>query len=189
MNLPARITIIALSTSLALGTLAACNADSGPAKIGEIKVYPKIAGGDHTKTQAETVTYDRLPPIGGKHAGIWQNCGIYDNEIRNETAVHALEHGAIWFTYKPELAETDKIKLRQLVATNKYTMLSPFPTQDAKLVVTAWGVQLKLNEIDDTKIQTFMDKYMFDSAKSNGKEPQTTEFGAQCAGGTGQPRQ
>ena len=196
MNLPARITnvsraiSIVLATSLTLGTLAACNTDSGPAKIGEIKVYPKIAGGDHTKTQTETVTYDRLPPIGGKHAGIWQNCGIYDTEIRNEPAVHALEHGAVWFTYKPETSESDKIKLRQLVAANKYTLMSPFPTQDAKIVLSAWGVQLKLNELDDAKIQTFMDKYMFDPAKPNGKEPQNlAEFGAQCVSGTGQPRQ
>jgi hypothetical protein len=190
MNARLSIVTITLTAALSLGTLAACNAKDGPAKIGEVKVFPTIAGGDHTKTQDETVKYDILPPVGGKHAGTWQNCGIYDNEIRNETAVHALEHGAIWFTYKPSITETDKIKLRQYVASNKYTLLSPFPSQDANIILTAWAVQLKLNEIDDTKIQAFLDKYMFDPNKKDGKEPQKPgEFGAQCVSGTGQPRQ
>ena len=190
MKAPFKIPTVTLTAALALVTLVACNANSGPAKIGEVKVFPKIAGGDHTKSQDEVVTYDILPPIGGKHAGIWQNCGIYDSEIRNETAIHSLEHGAIWFTYKQSIPEMDKIKLRQYVASNKYTLMSPFPNQDANIIVTAWAVQLKLNEIDDAKIQAFLDRYMFDASKRDGKEPQNPgEFGAQCVSGTGQPRQ
>jgi hypothetical protein len=190
MKAPFKIVTITLTAALALGTLAACNTNSGPAKIGEVKIFPKITGGDHTKSQDEVVTYDTSPPVGGRHAGTWQNCGIYDSEIRNETAVHALEHGAIWFTYKQSIPETDKIKLRQYVASNKYTLMSPFPNQDANIIVTAWAVQLKLDQIDDAKIQTFLDKYMFDPSKRDGKEPQNPgEFGAQCVSGTGQPRQ
>jgi Protein of unknown function (DUF3105) len=185
-----RMTTLTVTAILALGTLAGCTPKNEPGKIGEIKVFPKIPGADHTKTQDEVVKYDILPPVGGRHAGVWQNCGIYDNEIRNETAVHALEHGAIWFTYKPSIPETDKIKLRQIVASNKYTLMSPFPSQDANIIVTAWAVQLKLNEMDDAKIQTMLDKYMFDPSKPSGKDPQNpSEFGAQCAAGTGQPRQ
>ena len=185
-----RIVLVTATAVLTLGTLAGCTTKNEPGKIGEIKVFSTIAGGDHTKSQNETVKYDILPPVGGKHAGIWQNCGIYDNEIRNETAVHALEHGAIWFTYKPGIPEAEKIKLRQYVASNKYTLMSPFPNQDANIIITAWAVQLKLNEIDDAKIQTILDKYMFDPTKRDGKEPQNPgEFGAQCAAGTGQPRQ
>jgi Protein of unknown function (DUF3105) len=189
MNQLSRIATIALTLAIALGTLAACNADSGPAKIGEVKVFPKIPGGDHTQTQDETVTYAVTPPVGGKHAGVWQNCGIYDTEIRNETAVHALEHGAVWFTYKASISESDKIKLRQYVASNPYTLMSVYPNQDAPIILSAWAVQLKLETLDEGKIQAFLDKYMFDPAKRDGKEPQTVEFGASCVGGTGQPRQ
>jgi Protein of unknown function (DUF3105) len=189
-NATLRTVLVAVTAVLALGTLAGCTPKNEPGKIGEIKVFATIPGADHTKSQDETVKYDILPPVGGKHAGIWQNCGIYDNEIRNETAVHALEHGAIWFTYKPSIPETDKIKLRQIVASNKYTLMSPFASQDANIIVSGWAVQLKLNEFDDAKIQTLLNKYMFDPAKRDGKEPQNPgEFGAQCISGTGQPRQ
>jgi Protein of unknown function (DUF3105) len=184
-----KIVTITLTAALALGTLAACNAKDGPAKIGEVKIYPTMTGGDHTKSQDETVKYDILPPIGGRHAGAWQNCGIYESEIRNETAVHALEHGAVWITYKPDLAEADKVKLRQLTLANKYLLLSPYPSQDANLILTAWTVQLKLNGFEDVKVEDFLKKYMFDPATRDGKEPKSPEFGASCVGGTGQPRQ
>ena len=188
MKAPFKIPTVTLTAALVLVTLVACNANSGPAKIGEVKVFPKIAGGDHTKSQDEVVTYDILPPIGGTHAGIWQNCGIYDSEIRNETAVHALEHGAVWITYKPELAETDKIKLRQVALSNPYILLSPYPTQDVNLILTAWEVQLKLNSLEDAKVEDFLKKYMFDRSTQAGKESKSPEFGAQCVSGTGQPR-
>ena len=184
-----KITMITVTAVFALGTLASCTPKNEPGKIGEVKIYATMTGNDHTKSQDEVVKYDILPPIGGRHAGIWQHCGIYDNEIRNETAVHALEHGAVWITYKPDLTEADKVKLRQLTLTNKYLLLSPYPSQDANLILTAWTVQLKLNNFEDAKVEDFLKKYMFDPAKRDGKESKSPEFGTSCVSGTGQPRQ
>jgi Protein of unknown function (DUF3105) len=189
MKAPLKIVMISLGAALALGTLAGCTPKNEPGKIGEVKIFPKIAGADHTKSQDEVVAYDVSPSVGGKHAGIWQNCGIYDNEIRNETAVHALEHGAVWITYKSELAEADKVKLRQITLDNPYILLSPFPSQDANLILSAWEVQLKLNGFDETKVQDFLKKYLFDPATREGKESKSPEFGSSCVSGTGQPRQ
>ena len=45
------------------------------------------------------VDYAQTPPAGGDHNAIWLNCGIYDQPVPNENAVHALEHGAVWVTY------------------------------------------------------------------------------------------
>jgi hypothetical protein len=189
MKASLKIATITMTAILALGTLAGCTPKNEPGKIGEVKVFPKIAGSDHTKSQDEVVTYDILPPVGGKHAGIWQNCGIYDNEIRSETAVHALEHGAVWITYKSELAEADKVKLRQITLDNPYILLSPFPSQDANLILSAWEVQLKLNSLDDAKVEDFLKKYLFDPKTREGKESKSPEFGSSCVSGTGQPRQ
>ncbi|HET9972943.1 MAG TPA: DUF3105 domain-containing protein [Streptosporangiaceae bacterium] len=33
------------------------------------------------------------------------NCGIYDQPVPNERAVHNMEHGAIWITYQPSLPQ------------------------------------------------------------------------------------
>ncbi|NDH75568.1 MAG: DUF3105 domain-containing protein, partial [Actinobacteria bacterium] len=47
------------------------------------------------------VAYEMRPPASGDHFPTWQNCGFYTEPIRDETAVHSLEHGAIWIAYDP----------------------------------------------------------------------------------------
>ena len=162
--------------------LAACNS-GGPRQgpLGET-IYPGIPGGDHTKDQGEKVTYDRYPPVGGKHASIWQNCGVYDTEIQVETAVHAMEHGAVWVTYKSSIPESDKGKLRLMVVNKPYRLLSVYEAQDAPIIVTAWGTQLKLQSLDEDKIEKFFTRYQ-------GTDSLAPERGASCVGGTGVPRQ
>ncbi len=59
-----------------------------------------LPGAQHLE---EPVTYTENPPVGGVHNPVWQNCGYYAAPIPNETAVHSLEHGAIWITYQPDL--------------------------------------------------------------------------------------
>src|SRR5262245_10038941 len=49
------------------------------------------------------LSYIESPPIGGAHNVVWQNCGIYEMPIHNEHAVHSMEHGAVWITYRPGL--------------------------------------------------------------------------------------
>ena len=34
----------------------------------------------------------------GEHNPVWQNCGFYNKPVRDESAVHSLEHGAVWIT-------------------------------------------------------------------------------------------
>src|SRR4051794_4886664 len=54
-----------------------------------------------------TVNSPQVPPVGGAHAAVWLNCGIYDQPVPNENAVHSMEHGAAWFTYQPDLPPAD----------------------------------------------------------------------------------
>ena len=62
----------------------------------------EIPSKDHT---TEPVEYPQNPPVGGDHNPVWQNCGYYDEPVRNENAVHSLEHGAVWITYQPDLPQ------------------------------------------------------------------------------------
>lgn len=127
-----------------------------------------------------TITYDPLPPVGGQHYATWQNCGIYTEPIRNEYAVHSLEHGAVWITYQPDLPADQVAVLQSKVRGREYALLSPFPGLSSPIVASAWGLQLQLDDANDPQLDRFLRRYM--------QGPQTPEPGAACFGGVGNPQ-
>jgi hypothetical protein len=127
-----------------------------------------------------TVTYNPLPPVGGQHSAAWQNCGIYTEPISNEHAVHSLEHGAVWVTYRPDLPADQLTALQAKVRGREYALLSPFPGLDSPVVASAWGLQLKLEAVNDERLERFLRRYL--------QGPQTPEPGAACFGGVGTPQ-
>src|SRR4051794_24207945 len=92
-----------------------------------------VASRNHTP---DNVDYPQNPPVGGDHAPVWQNCGYYDTPVRNENAVHSLEHGAVWITYRPDLPQDQVNRLRQLAASQPYILVSPYPGLPAPIVAS-----------------------------------------------------
>lgn len=125
------------------------------------------------------VKYPQTPPVGGNHNPVWLNCGIYDKPVANENAVHDMEHGAVWITYKPDLPAAEVASLKKTVGSQTYLDLSPYPGLPSPVVASAWGKQLKLNSASDPRLAEFIAKYK--------QGPQTPEPGAPCTGGTGTP--
>lgn len=126
--------------------------------------------------------YPQTPPVGGPHSNTWMNCGIYDQPVPKEMAVHSLEHGAVWITYRADLPADQVQRLRDLVRGKDYVLLSPWPDTPplpSPVVASAWGFQLKVDSAADPRLDAFIRKY------ANG--PQTPEPGAQCRGGFGTP--
>jgi hypothetical protein len=126
-----------------------------------------------------SVTYAQIPPVGGKHNAVWQNCGIYSQSVANENAVHSLEHGAVWITYQPSLDPSSIAQLQGLVRGHDHALLSPYPGLPSPVVISAWGVQLRVNSASDPRLAQFVSKYE--------QGTQTPEPGAPCSGGTGTP--
>jgi hypothetical protein len=120
-----------------------------------------------------------LPPVGGVHSPRWQNCGIYDRPVETKNAVHSMEHGAVWITYQPELPEEDVAVLSDLVRGQTYLLLTPYPGLKSPVVLSAWGIQLEVDSVDDARVEEFIGAYRLG--------PQTPEFGAACSGGVGLP--
>ncbi|WP_320781645.1 DUF3105 domain-containing protein [Streptomyces sp. CRN 30] len=123
------------------------------------------------------VDYPMTPPVGGDHNQIWVNCDkqVYTNQLPNENAVHALEHGAVWITYNDEAAEADVEQLTDKVERTTYTFMSPYEEQSSPITLSAWGHQLNVDSASDARVQTFLDKYV--------QGEQTPEPGAACTGG------
>ena len=131
---------------------------------------------NHVTTPAE---YAEVPPVGGNHAPIWQNCGAYAEPVPNEQAVHSLEHGAVWITYRPDLPPDDVTVLRQLATSRSYVLASPYPELRVPLVASAWGRQLVLDSPRDPRLVQFVGAFRLG--------PQAPERGGPCTGGRGTP--
>ncbi|ELB88445.1 hypothetical protein Rwratislav_34599, partial [Rhodococcus wratislaviensis IFP 2016] len=123
---------------------------------GVVKVdYP---AGIHIQP-TQRVAYDQSPPFGGPHDAIWATCTgtVYPNAIRTENAVHSLEHGAVWIAYNPDELSADQVEtLKDKVDGETYTLMSPFPGLDSPVSLQSWGHQLKLDSVDDERIDQFI---------------------------------
>ena len=111
----------------------------------------EIGAAGHT---SDAVDYGVDPPVGGFHDPQWLTCGAYSEPVRNENAIHALEHGAIWIAYQPDL-DPDLIDGLRGYARRAEVIVSPYPGLDHPVVLSAWGRQLRLDAVDDAVIDQF----------------------------------
>lgn len=125
----------------------------------------------------DDVTYPQDPPAGGAHAPVWLACGVYDEPVRDENAVHDLEHGTVWITHDPDLSEGDRATLAGQLPDNG--IMSPREDLPSPVVVTVWGAQLRLDSADDRRLGLFLEEY--------GDGHAAPEFGVTCEGGTPSP--
>ena len=187
MALRARATLAALTLVL----LAACGGDSddertspptdGPGTtVGALANRVQRFDVDSRNHVQDRVEYPQTPPVGGEHNPVWQNCGFYSQPVVSELAVHSLEHGAVWITYRPDLPADQVATLRQL-ARRAYVLVSPWRGSPlpSPVVASAWGLQLKAETAGDPAIAAFVEAY------AGG--PQSPEPGAPCTGGFGSP--
>ena len=125
-----------------------------------------------------SITYDQDPPTNGDHAPYWQRCGFYSTPIENEAAVHSLDHGAVWITYRPDLPAGQVDTLRDL-AREEYVLVSPYPGLSSPVFATAWRNQLALEDADDPRLRQFVDQFRVSET--------APRSGNGCDNGRGQP--
>lgn len=138
--------------------------------LAAVQVYDVPPG--HTD---EPVEYPQTPGVSGMHSPVWLNCGVYDEPVADENAVHSMEHGAVWVAYRPDLPAEDIATLRQILP-DTYIILSPHPGMSAPVVASAWAHQLELSGADDNRLPAFVEEFR--------QGPTTPEPGGPCVGGT-----
>ncbi|MCA9968732.1 MAG: DUF3105 domain-containing protein [Anaerolineales bacterium] len=148
----------------------------GEGPIRGLVTFPRLAR-DHDNTLVFAAS--ELPPAGGPHYDTWANCGIYDEPVDTGHALHSLEHGAVWMTYPPDLPADEVAVLQGVAEPEPYVLLSPYEGQRSTVVMTAWGLQLELDSVNDDRIGDFIEQYQLG--------PQTPERGATCRDGAGVP--
>jgi hypothetical protein len=174
-----RALVIAIPTVVVLVAAGAVTAvltnRPSPPSLDAVKTFD-YKGAIHV---SDPVTYAENPPVGGPHFGQWLNCGVYDAPVQNENAVHSMEHGAVWITYRPDLASDQVAELKSDVARETYTVLSPYQGLPSPIVLSAWNNQLQVQSADDPRVNAFLAKFV--------QGEQTPEPGALCSNGVGTP--
>jgi hypothetical protein len=179
---------LVFTAALLIGGLAACSgagAQDTPAPTAAADLFDpavteatpipdvetfEVASADHT---TDPVDYPQDPPAGGPHDPAWQKCAVYDAPLRNENAVHSMEHGAVWITHQPDLPTEEREALAALAEDQPYLLVSPYPDLEDPIVASAWGAQLRLDDAADPRLPQFIARYA-----GNGPEP-----GATCDSG------
>lgn len=162
------LALVAVAVAVPLSLLA-----DEPVDLSEVVVAEDLSTAHVPGDEA----YPTTPPIGGPHDEVWLDCGVYDEPVRDENAVHDLEHGTVWITYEPGLSDGDVERLADALPANG--ILSPYDGLPAPVVVTVWGRQLRLDGADDERLELFVREY--------GGGATAPEPNASCAGGTSDP--
>ena len=144
----------------------------GDQALSDVQEFDYV-GGQHAEGQ---LSWTESPPVGGIHNGLWQTCGYYAAPIPPENAVHSLEHGTVWITYRPDLPEDQVAELRDIAESMDYILVSPFPDLQAPVVASSWNHQLELNSADDPALDAYIREYRINP--DHHPEP-----GASCSGG------
>jgi hypothetical protein len=139
-----------------------------------IEVYPATTN----RSVRAPIEYDRRPPTNGDHAPIWLNCGFYESPVKDRFAVHSMDHGVVWITYRPDLPASQVDRLRPY-GEEDYVIVSPYPGQDAPVTATSWRVQLELDGAGDPRLREFVDGFRVSEI--------APLSGNRCEGGVGRP--
>lgn len=91
--------------------------------------------------------YNSNPPSSGAHFPSPANWGVYDFEVPDQLFIHNLEHGGVWFSYKPGVSNDVVEGMKAIVEEfgGSKIVMAPRSANDADIAIAAWTRVLKLN--------------------------------------------
>lgn len=124
-------------------------------------------GQTHIKPNEEHPPYNSNPPTSGSHWVTPAKWGIYNKPLIDEQAVHNLEHGGIWISYKNIDQNTIENLEKIAKANSRSVILSPREANDSNnIVLASWTRLENLETYDEAKILEFISRN-----KNNSPEP------------------
>jgi hypothetical protein len=133
----------------------------------EVGEHP-IEGADHVADCA-VIDYGTNPPSSGTHYFTWGAFGVYETPLPRGFWVHAMEHGAVVFSYREDLATEEDVDAAREVAQKAAdpdcsgaprVILTPDPKLDVEWAASAWGHTLRASCFDAEAFDCFFDAHV-----------------------------
>ena len=131
---------------------------TNPQNLDPVGIIFENQGQTHIKIGEEHPQYNSNPPTSGWHWAQPASWGVYSRSLVDEQAVHNLEHGGIWISYK-DIDEETKANLEKITKANsRSVIMSPRDTNDSKIILASWTRLEKLDSYDEVKILEFIER-------------------------------
>jgi len=122
--------------------------------------------GDHRPVD-ETIVYPSHPPTSGPHWPSPASWGAHTEPVRDEVAVHNMEHGGVVASYN-NISPQDLAALTRLTTTyprDRYgevkLLVRPYDRiAPGTIVLTAWSWVDELTSYDEARVRKFMDAHL-----------------------------
>lgn len=122
--------------------------------------------GDH-RPESATLQYNSVPPVGGPHWERVASWGFSPTPVRDEIAVHNLEHGGVVVSHNL-IPQADLDRIRTLLTTyprDRYgqvkLLIRPYDGIPAgTFVLAAWGFKQPFTSYDEAAVRAFMDAHL-----------------------------
>ncbi len=113
----------------------------------------------HVTSEVEMQIVAGDPPASGPHFGTPQRFGVYDDPINDGNAVHALEHGLVWISYRADLLSEAELEALEDLAGDfrRDVLLSPRPENASAITIVSWGWLMRFDEFDEAGLRAFIE--------------------------------
>lgn len=133
-------------------------APANTAKLDPVGQVFENQGQTHIKIGETHPVYNSNPPTSGWHYLDPANWGVYDKPLVDEQAVHNLEHGGIWISYKGIDDQTIENLKKIARANSGSVIMSPRDVDDSPIILASWTRLEKLDTYDEAKILDFISR-------------------------------
>lgn len=126
-------------------------------------IAQKDLGRQHVQGIESQPNVGAEPPTSGDHAFQplpWQ---AYEQEIPDGSAIHNLEHGGIYISYRPDLPKDQVEKIKELFfepfSKEKFrpnkAIMAPRAQNESPIVMSSWTRSMKLESFDAEKMEQY----------------------------------
>lgn len=123
-----------------------------------IEKFSEAGTNQHVTTP---VAYEETPPVAGQHAPGAAGCGVYNEQIPDESYVHSLEHGTVALLYDPTRVEPSEIETLEGIARDfgDRVISAPYEGAGRPIYVTSWGERMPLDSVDSAAIREYIETF------------------------------